>query len=183
MRIETERKLDFDDVLIRPKRSRLKSRGDVDVKRTFKMPHAGGRGHGRAHHRREHGQPSAPSRWRRPLPNMTSSPRYTSITRWKNCKRRISRARIPSRPSASTTSRKSTTVLNTLKSNSINKICLDVANGYTENFVEFIQTVREHHPGKVIMAGNVATPDMTEALILGGRRHRGRSASAPVPPA
>ena len=41
MRIESEPKLDFDDVLIRPKRSRLKSRSEVDVRRTFKTPHSG----------------------------------------------------------------------------------------------------------------------------------------------
>ena len=38
MRIEADRKLDFDDVLIRPKRSGLKSRAEVDLRRTFKTP-------------------------------------------------------------------------------------------------------------------------------------------------
>jgi GMP reductase len=59
-------------------------------------------------------------------------------------------------------------VMNALNSNSIDKICLDVANGYTESFVDFLREVRKRHPSKVIMAGNVATPDMTEALILAG---------------
>ena len=36
MRIEDEIKLTFDDVLIRPKRSTLSSRKDVDLKRTFR---------------------------------------------------------------------------------------------------------------------------------------------------
>src|SRR3954465_2910596 len=40
MRIEADRKLDFDDVLIRPKRSSLKSRSEVNLRRTFKTPHA-----------------------------------------------------------------------------------------------------------------------------------------------
>ena len=41
MRIENDRKLDFDDVLIRPKRSRLETRAEVELKRTFRLPHAG----------------------------------------------------------------------------------------------------------------------------------------------
>ena len=43
MRIENELKLDFADVLIRPKRSTLKSRKDVDLTRTYKFLHAKGR--------------------------------------------------------------------------------------------------------------------------------------------
>ena len=43
MRIENELKLDFSDVLIRPKRSTLKSRKDVDLHRTYKFLHAKGR--------------------------------------------------------------------------------------------------------------------------------------------
>jgi GMP reductase len=40
MRIETEIKLDFKDVLIRPKRSTLKSRADVELLRTYKFKHS-----------------------------------------------------------------------------------------------------------------------------------------------
>jgi GMP reductase len=47
-------------------------------------------------------------------------------------------------------------------------ICLDVANGYAEKFLEIVQRVRGDHPEAVIMAGNVVTGDMTEALILAG---------------
>ena len=39
MRIENEIKLDFKDVLIRPKRSTLNSRNQVDVNRTFRFLH------------------------------------------------------------------------------------------------------------------------------------------------
>ena len=59
-------------------------------------------------------------------------------------------------------------VMNSLKDAGANKICLDVANGYTERFFDYVKEVRKRHPNKVIMAGNVATPDMTEALILAG---------------
>jgi GMP reductase len=47
-------------------------------------------------------------------------------------------------------------------------LCIDVANGYTEGFVRFIAKIRERHPHLVIMAGNVATGEMTEQLILSG---------------
>jgi len=47
-------------------------------------------------------------------------------------------------------------------------ICIDVANGYQENFAKFVAQVREEFPHHVIMAGNVATYEMTEQLILSG---------------
>ena len=47
-------------------------------------------------------------------------------------------------------------------------ICLDVANGYAEKFLETVKRVRDDYPHAVIMAGNVVTGDMTEALILAG---------------
>ncbi|MEQ2184609.1 hypothetical protein GOODEAATRI_009790 [Goodea atripinnis] len=47
-------------------------------------------------------------------------------------------------------------------------ICLDVANGYAEYFVEFVKTVREKFPKHTIMAGNVVTGEMVEELILSG---------------
>ena len=46
MRIETEVKLDFKDVLIRPKRSTLSTRSNVDVTREFRFRHAGVEYHG-----------------------------------------------------------------------------------------------------------------------------------------
>lgn len=48
-------------------------------------------------------------------------------------------------------------------------ICIDVANGYTQSFVSFVRKIRDSFPEAVIMAGNVATPEMTQALILNGR--------------
>ena len=47
-------------------------------------------------------------------------------------------------------------------------ICVDVANGYREVFLEFIKDVRRNFPDSIITAGNVATREMTEALILAG---------------
>ena len=50
----------------------------------------------------------------------------------------------------------------------INFICLDVANGYTEHFVQFVRNTRSLYPEKTIIAGNVVTGEMVEELILSG---------------
>ena len=47
-------------------------------------------------------------------------------------------------------------------------ICVDVANGYTEMFVDTIRKLREQYPHLVIIAGNVVTADQTQELILNG---------------
>ena len=47
-------------------------------------------------------------------------------------------------------------------------ICIDVANGYSETFVEFVKKTRNHFPDKIICAGNVVTGEMVEELILAG---------------
>lgn len=47
-------------------------------------------------------------------------------------------------------------------------ICLDVANGYTETFVQFVREVRRLFPNHTIIAGNVVTGEMVEELILSG---------------
>ena len=49
-------------------------------------------------------------------------------------------------------------------------ICLDVANGYTERFNDYVSLMREHEAtkNKIIIAGNVCTPEATEQIILAG---------------
>lgn len=47
-------------------------------------------------------------------------------------------------------------------------ICIDIANGYSEHLVEYVERVRAEFPDKVISAGNVVTGDMCEELILAG---------------
>ena len=50
----------------------------------------------------------------------------------------------------------------------INFLCIDVANGYSEHFVEFVRKMRSSFPDKTIIAGNVVTGEMVEELILSG---------------
>ena len=47
-------------------------------------------------------------------------------------------------------------------------VCIDVANGYSERFAQFVGKVREAYPKLIIIAGNVVTGEMTEELILNG---------------
>ncbi len=50
----------------------------------------------------------------------------------------------------------------------IGYVCVDVANGYTKSFVDFLQRLRHAYPLITIMAGNVVTGEMAEELILDG---------------
>ncbi|MDP8052017.1 GMP reductase [Pasteurella atlantica] len=50
----------------------------------------------------------------------------------------------------------------------IRMICVDIANGYSEHFLNQIKKVRSLFPNKVLMAGNVVTYEITEELILSG---------------
>lgn len=47
-------------------------------------------------------------------------------------------------------------------------LCLDAANGYTGTFAKGLKRLRELWPTVIIMAGNVATGNMTEELLLLG---------------
>ncbi len=166
MRIEADRKLDFDDVLIRPKRSRLKSRAEVDLSRTFRTPHAG---------REISGVPVIAANMDsvgtlKMAAALAEHRMFTALD--KHYTTEELQAGVKGDFTFITFGiedlKKIDALMEALKSNKADKICLDVANGYTEAFVEFIEEVRAHHPDKIIMAGNVATADMTEALILAG---------------
>lgn len=54
------------------------------------------------------------------------------------------------------------------KYSKVNMICLDIANGYSSHFVDFIKKTRQNFPSKVIIAGNVVTGEMTEELLEAG---------------
>jgi GMP reductase len=167
MRIEAERKLDFADVLIRPKRSGLKSRSEVELRRSFKTPHA---------KIDISGVPVIAANMDRVgtlkmAAALAGHGMFTALHKHYSIQE-LKQAKISGDFSFITFGiediNKIDAVMDELKDREANKICLDVANGYTETFVDFIREVRKHHPQKIIMAGNVATADMTEALILAG---------------
>ena len=53
-------------------------------------------------------------------------------------------------------------------SNSIKYVCIDVANGYSERFLNYVNSIRDEYPNLVIIAGNVVTADQTQELLLRG---------------
>lgn len=54
------------------------------------------------------------------------------------------------------------------QNHSLKYICIDVANGYSQFFVDFVKKSRQQWPDRTIMAGNVVTAEMVEELILAG---------------
>ena len=50
----------------------------------------------------------------------------------------------------------------------IQYVCIDVANGYTRRFCDFVKMFRQTYKDITIIAGNVCTADQTQELILNG---------------
>ena len=168
MRIENDLKLDFKDVLIRPKRSTLGSRSNVDVNRTFRFLHTG---------TEWTGFPLIASNMdvtgTMPMAlalasfgAMTALHKYYSLEVLVDFFRRNDTVNVFY--SLGTTETDHDKLRHVKTQAPVGRLCLDVANGYTEKFVGFIARIREENPDAVIMAGNVVTGDMTEALLLAG---------------
>lgn len=168
MIIEESTKLDFADVLIRPKRSTLSSRKEVSLYRTFIFKHSG------------HGWNGVPIM----AANMDGV--GTLAMAEELSKHGLFTCLVKSYDSAglehydgkvdfskmaiSTGTRESdfANLVLMLEHYPFEFICIDVANGYSEHFGDFVAKVREKYPTKTIIAGNVVTADMTQELILRG---------------
>ena len=170
MRIEEEIKLDYSDVLFRPKRSTLKSRSEVDLKRKYKF---------KPSKLTWEGVPIIASNMEGVgevdiAKKLSSFKMMTALTKQhgdREIKDLQKNKSIHNYVALSCgTSKESYTRLNNvLKKNPKFKfICIDVANGYSENFSKFVSDVRKKHPTKTIIAGNVVTADMTQELVLSG---------------
>ena len=174
MRIEDSIKLDYSDVLIRPKRSTLVSRKDVSLEREFKFRHSDVVYKGIPIMAANMDTTGTFEMARALLKfNMfTCIHKHYDMNGWKEgiitdagpCPT-VKNIAISTGIS---TSDYTTTAEILAAFDEIQYICVDVANGYTENFVKFIRKMRKAFPAKVIIAGNVVTADMTEALILAG---------------
>lgn len=172
MHIEYDIKLGFKDVMIRPKRSTLKSRSEVSLEREFKFLHS-------------------PVFWSG-IPIMaanmdtvgtfemakalsekkifTAIHKHYSIADWNVFSSNLSE-NIENYIAVSTgISKKDSEHLAAIfKFNPYLKfICIDVANGYSEHFANFVKKTRTQYPDKVIIAGNVVTGEMVEELLLSG---------------
>ena len=173
MRVETDIKLGFKDVLIRPKRSTLKSRSLVELERTFTFLHSKMKWSGvpviaanmdtvgtfevaevLASHRM-----------------LCAVHKHYSLAEWQAFFDRQRDDDIYARIMVSTgvmdeDFEKLGEII--AQHPKLQFICIDVANGYAESFVEYVAKVRRAFPDKTIVAGNVVTGEMVEQLLLCG---------------
>ena len=170
MRIEEEIKLDYSDVLFRPKRSTLKSRKDVDLNRKYTFKHSRSSWKGIpiiASNMDGVGEIDVAKK-------LSSHKLMTALTKqhYINQIGTIYKKNIffDSIALSCGTSLDSYNRLNSIlkKYPKFKFICIDVANGYSENFSNFVSEVRKKYPKKTIIAGNVVTADMTQELVLSG---------------
>jgi GMP reductase len=175
MRLEADVKLDFKDVLIRPKRSTLSTRSDVDISREFTFRHA---------KVQYHGIPIVAANMdtigtfemARALDGFllsTALHKHYAIEEYVAFFQGLERksAAFYSMGIAKSDEDKFHRVMDAVGSgetSAIRYVCIDVANGYTETFIRFVEKIRSRYPHLVIMAGNVVTGEVTEELILSG---------------
>ena len=170
MRIEEEIKLDYTDVLFRPKRSTLSSRKDVNLKRTYKFKYSNNEWSGipiMAANMDGVGELGVAEK-------MSEFDMITCLTKQHDIKKLKQYKKIKTiykniALSIGIKKEDFTRLDELLKEfNFIKFICIDVANGYSERFSKFIKSVRDKYPTKTIIAGNVVTADMTQELVLSG---------------
>lgn len=171
MHLDNDIKLDFKDVLIRPKRSTLTSRNEVDITREIHFKHSPELFHAipiiAANMDTTGTFAMAKALGRHQM--MTALHKHYEVQQYVDFFRALQNKSdaFYSLGISSHDWEKFQQVM-ALAHDDIRYVCLDVANGYTEAFVHFVQKVRETYPSLVIMAGNVVTGDMTEELILAG---------------
>ena len=169
MRIEDEIKLTFDDVLIRPKRSTLVSRSEVILERDFKFKHTDMTWTGvpifSANMDTTGTFETAISLQKFKM--ITAIHKFYSIDDWKNNIDKLNADYIAVTVGQSDDDLELAKNIFNLN-NEIKFLCIDVANGYREDFINAVKRYREIFKEKIIIAGNVATREMTEALILAG---------------
>ena len=170
MRIEEDLKIDYSDVLFRPKRSTLSSRKDVNLKRTYKFKYSNSEWSGipiMAANMDGVGELGVAEK-------MSEFDMITCLTKQHDIKKLNQYKKIKSiykniALSIGIKKEDFSRLDKLLKEfNFIKFICIDVANGYSERFSKFIKSVRDKYPTKTIIAGNVVTADMTQELVLSG---------------
>jgi GMP reductase len=172
MRIETEMKLGFKDVMIRPKRSTLKSRSHVTLERDFRFLHSTTSWSGvpiMAANMDTVGTFSM-AKALAAVKLFTAIHKHYSVKEWNDFLQDISPETYNYIAiSTGTGKNDSKKLAEIFEANPLLKfICIDVANGYSEHFVNFVQQTRKQYPDKVIIAGNVVTGEMVEELLLAG---------------
>ena len=170
MRIEEGIKLDYSDVLLRPKRSTLQSRKDVNLKRTYRFKYSKNEWSGIpiiAANMDGVGELEIAEKLAE-FAMITCLTKQHNEKKLKKCK--IIKKIYPHLALSIGIKKEDFENLNNVlkEFNFIKFICIDVANGYSEHFSKFVKSVRDKYPTKTIIAGNVVTADMTQELILSG---------------
>ena len=182
MRIENEILLDYSDVLIRPKRSTLTSRKDVDLARKFVFRNYTPDFPENIEDEHYHGIPIMAS-------NMDGVGTFAMATElakqgiftclvktyskeeltdfFNNANHDITSCVAMSIGTGNADYDKFVQVYGRVGSK-LKYLCIDVANGYSEAFVSHVSNIRKIYPHIVIIAGNVVTADQTQELILNG---------------
>jgi GMP reductase len=171
MRIENDIKLDFKDVLIRPKRSTLSSRSEVDIAREFVFRNSGAKYLGIpivAANMDTTGTFEMALALGQHQCSVALHKHYSvdEYVQFFNALEKKSTA-FYSMGITGADYDKFKSVMQGAGS-AIQYLCIDVANGYTETFGRFVRKIRDEFPSLTIMAGNVVTGEMTEELVLAG---------------
>jgi len=179
MRLETEIKLDYNNVLIRPKRSTLGSRKIVELERRFEFRNAKGQD------KSFYGIPIIASNMDgvgtfEVADFLAKEKLMTTLVKTYSVQELVCyfdsiendkdfRTNYVAM-SLGITDRDDEKFRNVYEQvgDKIKYVNIDVANGYSERFVEFVRKFRTHYPEIIIIAGNVVTGEMTEELILSG---------------
>lgn len=178
MRLLEEEQLDFSDVLILPQRSTIKSRKDVSIDREFKFLHSG---------RTWCGFPIVAANMLTGTFEMAKTLSARSMMTALHKHYALEDLRLFWQDSFDYNNnfegitnnvfytlgirKEDLEKYNTFKQYDLCKpkfICIDIANGHIEIFVDFVREFRKQNPDVVIMAGNVVTGSATEELILAG---------------
>jgi GMP reductase len=183
MRIEEDIKLDYKDVLIRPKRSTLGSRKEVDLERGFTFRNYKGETTDYRHYR---GVPIMASNMDgvgtfEMADVLATGGIFTCLVKTYSVNELVGyfdqddRSHDPARTefvamSIGITDRDHAKFRDVYEQtgSKLKYVCIDVANGYSERFAQFVKEFRSQYPHIVIIAGNVVTGEMTEELILSG---------------
>lgn len=170
MRIEYDVKLDFKDVLIRPKRSVLQSRSEVSVEREFTFKHSGVKWKGvpiiaaNMDHTGTFAMASALSQHKL----LTALDKFLTTDEWAKFAKQSPGVLPSCFVSIGISEDDIAHAKEVIDATGVGMICLDVANGYTQRFVDCLKRLRATYPNKIIMAGNVVTGEMVEELIIAG---------------
>jgi GMP reductase len=181
MRIENDIKLDFDDVLIKPKRTALVSRADVDLIREYTFLNSKQRWSGCPIISANMDSCGVFSVARKLMKHdmLTALHKHYTIKElidffnegnknvWNRvfCSIGMSDDDLQKLRDISIDERMDEETGADWFPHMIN---IDIANGYSQNFVDRVKQVREVYPKAIILAGNVVTPNMVEELLLSG---------------